>query len=193
MGQGRVNELVGLFRLADQSTLYHDEGFDAEFSALCRSSLKERRAVMAFQVTRVLNLSHGIGIMGGMRLEKKGLYLKRFALRDNALRPLSAAISVLALLKGLETPATPQRIREILWRREMNVDMAERLLQAWHALHELRLTYERDVQPDWSDEAPLHLNIKEMPDSEKNMLRESLETVAAIQRHVGQTFSGMAE
>lgn len=191
--QGRVNELVDLFRLADQSTLYHDEGFDSEFNVLYRSLLKEHRSAMAFQVTRVLNLSHGIGIMGGMRLEKKGPFRGQFALYDNALRPLSAAIVVLALIKGLETISTPQRIREILWRRELNVDMAERLLQAWHALHELRLTREHDVQPDWSNEAPLHLNVEVMLDSEQVLLRESLETVGAIQRHVGLTFSGMEE
>ena len=189
--RGRVNELVDLFRLADQSTLYHDEGFDVEFKELYRSLLKERRAAMAFLVTRVLNLSHGIGIMGGMRFVKRGPFRGRFALRDNALQPLSAAICALALLKDLETPSTPQRIREILWRRELNVDMAERLLQAWHALHELRLTLERDVQPDWSSEAPLHLNVAEMQDSEQDLLREALETVGAIQRHVGLTFSDM--
>jgi len=71
--------------------------------------------------------------------------------------------------------------------------MAERLLQAWHTLHEVRLSRERDLQPDWSNRAPLYLNIEEMPDSDQDALRESLETVGAIQRHVGQTFSGMEE
>jgi signal-transduction protein with cAMP-binding, CBS, and nucleotidyltransferase domain len=193
LDQGIVPELIDLFRLADQSTLCHDEGFKPEFTVMCRSLLKERRSSMAFQVRRVLNLSHGIGIMGGLRFEKKGPYRGRFALHDNALQPLSDAISVLAQLKGLEEPSTPQRIREILWQRELNVDMAERLLQAWHALHELRLTRERDAQPGWSNEAPLYVNVEELHDDEQNLLRESLETVGALQRHVGLTFSGMEE
>jgi signal-transduction protein with cAMP-binding, CBS, and nucleotidyltransferase domain len=71
--------------------------------------------------------------------------------------------------------------------------MAERLLQAWHALHELRLTRERDAQPGWSNEAPLYVNVEELHDDEQNLLRESLETVGALQRHVGLTFSGMEE
>lgn len=191
LDQDLVDDLIDLFRLVDQSTLYRDEGFDPEIGVLCRSALKERRSAMAFQVARVGNLSHGIGIMGGMRFEKKGPYRGQFALRDNAMQPLSAALCTLALLKGLETPSTSQRIREILWRRELNVDMAERLLQAWHALHEMRLTRERDVQPDWSNDAPFHLNIDEMHVSQQNLLRESLETVGAILRHVGLTFSGM--
>ena len=193
LDQGRVNGVADLFKLIDQSVLYHDEGFVPEFSGLCRSVLKERRSATAFQVTCVRNLPHGIGIMGGMRFEKKGPYRGLFALREHALQPLSAAIGIIALLRNLEATSTPQRIREILWKRELNVDMAERLLQAWHALHEVRLTREQDVQPDWSNEAPLHLNVDEMHDSEQTLLRESLEAVGAIQRHVGLTFSGMEE
>jgi signal-transduction protein with cAMP-binding, CBS, and nucleotidyltransferase domain len=193
LDQGSTNDLTDLFRLADQSVLNCDDGFTPEFSVLCRAALKEHRAAMAFQVTRVLNLSHGIGIIGGMRFVKKGPYRGLFALYENALQPLSAAISVLAQLKSLETPTTPQRIREILWRRDLNVDMAERLLQAWHTLHELRLFRERDEQPDWSNRSSRYLNVEEMPDSEQNSLRESLETVGTIQRHIGQIFSGMEE
>jgi CBS domain-containing protein len=189
--QGQVDELIDLFRLADQSTLYHDDGFDPEISTLCRSALKENRLAMAFQIARIGNLSHGIGIMGGMRFERKGPYRGLFALRDHGMQPLSAAIGALALLKGLATPATPQRIREVLWRRELNVDMAERLLLAWHTLHELRLTRERDAHPDWSNEAPFHLNVEELSDRGQDLLRDALETVGTIQRHVGQTFSGM--
>jgi signal-transduction protein with cAMP-binding, CBS, and nucleotidyltransferase domain len=191
LDHNQTDELIDLFRLADQLTLYNDVGFNSEISSLCRSALSRNRSAMAFQVTRVNNLSHGIGIMGGMRFEKKGAYRGQFALRDHGMQPLSAAVCTLALLKGLEMFSTPQRIREILWRRELNVDMAERLLQAWHTLHELRLTRERDVHPDWSNEAPFYLNIEEMRDSQQESLRESLETVGAIQRHVGMTFSGM--
>ncbi|MDA8430118.1 MAG: DUF294 nucleotidyltransferase-like domain-containing protein [Geobacteraceae bacterium] len=191
--QGQMDDLIDLCRLADQSELYCDGGVAVEFAPLCRSLLKECQSAMAFQVTRVCNLSHGIGMMGGLRLKKNGPYRGQFALRDNALQPLSAAVSVLALLKGLETSSTPERIREILSRHELDVDTAERLLQAWHALHELRLTREYDLQPDWSNEAPLHLNVGALPDSDQRLLRESLEAVGAIQRLVGQTFSSMED
>ena len=187
--QSVADELIDFFRLADQATLYCDEGFDPEFSMACRTLFREHRAAMAFQVARVRNLSHGISIIGGMRFEKYGPHRGCFALLDNALQPLSAAVSLLSLLKDLEASSTPQRIREVLWRRELNVDMAERLLLAWHTLHELRLTREGAVHPDWSNDAPLHLNVEEMSDSDQNLLRESLETVGALQRHLGLTFN----
>jgi hypothetical protein len=35
--------------------------------------------------------------------------------------------------------------------------------------------------------------VEELQDGEQKFLRESLETVGALQRHVGLTFSGMEE
>ena len=144
-------------------------------------------------VSRVVALSNGIGMMGGLRFEKSGPFRGQFALLENALQPLSASVSALGLLKRLETMTTPRRVRELLWRRELNVDMSERLLQAWHTLHELRLIREREVQPDWANAAPLHLDIEEMTAAEQESLRESLEAVGNIQRHVGLNFSGVGE
>jgi CBS domain-containing protein len=193
LDQGEVNDLIDFFRLVDQIILYQDPDFDADLPRLFQMLLKKHRTAMAFQVTRVLSLSHGIGIMGGMRFEKKGAHRGKFALLDNALQPLSAAMASLALLKKIDSAATPQRIREVLWKRELNVDMAERLLQAWHTLHELRLIRERDVHPDWLNEDSLYLEIDDLSDSEQALLRESLDTVGALQRHIGLTFSGMEE
>ncbi len=191
LDQGEFDDLIDFFRLSDQSLLYQDEGFDDDFFQLFVSHLKKYRAAMDFLVTRVQGLSHGIGILGGMRFEKKGPYRGRFALLDNGLHPLSAAISALALIKNLSAASTPQRIREVLWKRKLNVDMAERLLHAWHALHELRLLREAGKHPVWSDEGALHLEIDDLSDSEQATLRESLETVGVIQRHVGLTYNSM--
>jgi signal-transduction protein with cAMP-binding, CBS, and nucleotidyltransferase domain len=189
--QGRVDEFIDIFRLADQSTLFCDEGFTHEFYRLGRILLTDHRSAMASLVSRVRNISHGIGIMGGLRFEKNGPYRGLFALRDNALQPLSASVCAFALLSGLETRTTAQRIREILMKGELSVDMAERLLHAWHTLHELRLVRESNVQPDWSSEAILYLDIDEMKVDEQNLLRETLETVGMIQRHLAVTYSGM--
>jgi signal-transduction protein with cAMP-binding, CBS, and nucleotidyltransferase domain len=49
------------------------------------------------------------------------------------------------------------------------------------------------VHPDWANAAPLHLNIEQMSDSEQEVLRESLEAVGNIQRHVGLNFSSIGE
>jgi signal-transduction protein with cAMP-binding, CBS, and nucleotidyltransferase domain len=193
MERGKFKEVVEMLRLADQTQLHGDEDAGSRFRQLSFSALATSPVAVKNLVSRVVALSNGIGMMGGLRFEKSGPNRGRFDLLENALLPLSASVSALALLKRLETLTAPLRVRELLWRRDLNVDMAERLLQAWHALHELRLTRESCLQPDWTNESSLYVNIEEMHDSEQNLLRGSLETVGAIQRHVGLTFSGMEE
>lgn len=193
LGRGIVNEVIEILRLADQTQLDGSGETGSGFRQLSLAALSARPVAVSNLVSRVVALSNGIGIMGGLRLEKRGPYRGLFALLDNALLPLSASVSALSLLKKLETASTPRRVRELLWRRELNVDMAERLLQAWHMLHELRLLREREVLPDWLNASPLYLNIDLMNVAEQETLRESLEAVGNIQRHVGLNFSGAGE
>ena len=188
--RGKSSELIELLRLADQSQLDGDADIGSGFRQFSISALADSPAAVNILVSRVVALSNGIGMMGGLRFEKRGSYRGQFALLDNAMKPLSASLSALSLLKRLESMATPLRVRELLWRRDLNVDMAERLLQAWHTLHELRLIREREVQPDWPNASPLYLNIEQMNVAEQEALRESLEAVGNIQRHVGLNFSG---
>jgi signal-transduction protein with cAMP-binding, CBS, and nucleotidyltransferase domain len=189
--QGRPEELIDLFRLVDQTVLVSAGEIDEEFSRSSHLAMQNSRLAVSMYVTRVMGLSHGIGIMGGFRLEKSGPYRGRFAFLENGLLPLSSAVSAFSLLKGLDSMTTPRRIREGLQRRELNVDLSERLLLAWHNLGELRLERERSVHPDWSNKAPLHLELDLLNDVERESLRISLESVAIAQRHVGTIFNGM--
>jgi CBS domain-containing protein len=191
--RGKSSEVIEILRLTDQTLLDGSSGLGSGFRQLSMSALAASPLAANNLVSRVVSLSNGIGMMGGLRLDRSGPYRGRFALLENALQPLSASLSALGLLRQLDSLATPPRIRELLWRRELNVDMAERLLQAWHTLHELRLIREREVQPDWSNVSPLHLDIDQMDVPEQEALRESLEAIGTIQRHVGLNFSGAGE
>jgi signal-transduction protein with cAMP-binding, CBS, and nucleotidyltransferase domain len=193
LARGKSSEIVEMLRLADQTQLDGAGELGAAFRQLALAALAASPVAVKNIVSRVVALSNGIGMMGGLRFEKSGPYRGRFALLENALQPLSASVSALGLVKQLEAMSTPARVRELLWRRELNVDMAERLLQAWHMLHELRLVREREVQPEWPNRAPLHVDIEQMDAVDQEALRESLEAVGNIQRHVGLTFSGVGE
>jgi len=191
--RGRSADVIELLCLTDQTLLDGTSDLGAGFRQLSLSVLGASPLAVNNLVSRAVSLSNGIGMMGGLRFERGGPYRGRFDLLDNALKPLSASVAALGLLKHLDSAATPRRIRELLWRRDLNVDMAERLLQAWHTIHELRLTREREVLPDWSDASPLHLDIEQMDVPGQEALRESLEAVGTIQRHVGLNFSGAGE
>jgi len=191
--RGNVSEVGEILRLADQTQLDGAEEPGASFRQLSLAALAASPVAVTKLVSRVAVLSNGIGMMGGLRFEKSGPYRGLFALSENALQPLSASLSALGLLKSLDAMATPRRVRELLWRRELNVDMAERLLQAWHMLNELRLVLEQEVHPDWASEAPLYLDIEKMGAAEQETLRESLAAVGKIQRHVALNFSSAGE
>jgi signal-transduction protein with cAMP-binding, CBS, and nucleotidyltransferase domain len=193
LGSGTFSEIIEILRLTDQTQLDGAADIGSGFRQLSLAALAASPVARTNLVSRVVALSNGIGMMGGLRFEKGGPYRGQFALLDNALQPLSAALSALSLLKRLETAAIPRRIRELLWRRDLNVDMAERLLQAWHMLHELCLIREQEVQPDWANTAPLYLNIDQMNVTEQEALREALEAIGTIQRHVGLNFSDSGE
>lgn len=191
--RGKFSEVCELLHLADQSQLDGVGETGAAFRQRSLALLAASPVALKSLVSRVAEFSNGIGMMGGLRFKKSGPYRGQFALLENALQPLAAALAALGLLKHLETMAAPSRVRELLWRRELNVDMAERLLQTWHMLNELRLLREREVHPDWASGAPLYLDIDQMTVEGQEALRESLEAVGTIQRHIGLNFSGVGE
>jgi len=189
--RGEFSEVVEILRLADQTQLDGAGEAGPVFRQRSLATLAASPLAMNNLVSRVVSLSNGIGMMGGLRFEKTGPFRGQFALLENALQPLSASMSAFGLLKQLEATPTPQRVRELLWRSELSVDMAERLLQAWHGLHERRLLGERDVHPDWRNGAPLHLDIEQMSMAEQEALRELLEAIGSVQHHLGLNFSGL--
>jgi len=186
-------ELIDLLRLADQAPLFFAGRPAEEFNDICLPLLRNSRTTLAFLVTRILGLSNGLGIMGGLRLERSGPHRGQFALLDHALLPLTASITALSLMMGGIAVGTPQRIRELLAGRKLNVEQAERLLDAWHTLNELRLAHERDLFPNWDEHASIYLDPESLSDADRERFREVLEIVAVLQRHVAIVFSEFEE
>jgi len=191
--RGKPAEMTNLLRVVDQAALFPNEGLEDEFSALCMSQLQKNRATLAFLVTRVQGLSNGLGMMGGLRLEKFGPYRGLFALFDHALLPLAASVASLTLIHGGNAVGTRQRILDLLFRQELNVETAEHILQAWYGLQELRIARERHLFPSLNERDSLYFDVEALADAEMEQLRETLETVATLQRHVTITFSGWVE
>lgn len=191
--QGDADELTMLLRLGDQAVLHDEQGLGADFRHACLECLAESRGAMRSQVSRLKSLSRGLGLMGGIRLERSGPCRGLFRLLDHALLPLSAAVSALSPMCGVIAGDTPGRIRELLEKGWLNVEMAERLLEAWHLFNELRLAQEAAKQPEWSSQDALCLDALALSEAEQDQIRRGLETVVALQRHVTITFSGWEE
>ncbi|HEX9080600.1 MAG TPA: putative nucleotidyltransferase substrate binding domain-containing protein [Desulfuromonadaceae bacterium] len=187
--EGESAELVDLLRLADQTVLFSADGLEGDFRDLCMALLHKSRPTLAFLVARVLGLSNGVGLMGGLRLERSGPHRGLFALFDHALLPLTASVTALSLITGGTSVGTPQRIRELLAGRKLDVELAERVLEAWHTLNEFRLAHEGNLFPDTGGRVSLYFDPDALPDADMERFREALETVGLIQRHVSLTFS----
>jgi len=191
--QDRQRALVELLRLADHEALLPIPELEEEFRALVLVRLQQSRRALGDLVARVLDLPNGLGVMGGWRLEKSGPYRGLFRLFEHALLPLSAAVAALALINRVDAVDLPRRIRALLGRRALDVDTAERLLQSWHILNELRLRREHESLPGRAREAALYLDVTVLDEETRRALREALETIDTTHRLVSAAYSETGE
>jgi signal-transduction protein with cAMP-binding, CBS, and nucleotidyltransferase domain len=183
-------DLINVLRLADSSILTPDEELGQNLKEMVFSTLKKDRPAQANLVERMESLSNGLGIMGRLKLEKSGAGRGLFRLLDHGLLPLSSALSALALIKESPAIGSCDRILDLLNRREVDVDLAEKMLDAWYTLHELRLRHEQALRVTEHSEQSLFLNPGELSAEQRQSLKTALTAVASIQRHVAIIFSG---
>lgn len=187
-------ELIDLCRLVDQYPLYPDEGGSGrELKEISSAALRGSHAAVANLIERMTSLSNGLGLMGGFKLERSGSERGLFRLLYHGLLPLSASLSALALIKESPAVGSCERIHDLLKRRELDVELAERMLATWHTIHGLRLKLEQSFHIDGHTNPSLCLNPNELTGEQKQSLKDALESVAIIQRHVDIIFSGMGE
>ena len=191
--RGNAKELIELLRLADQSALYQDADLWAGFRADCLELLGGSFSAMNNLVVRLNKIPGGIGLMGGVRLERSGAYRGLFRLLDHALLPLSVCITSLSLLKGIEEIGTPQRIRGLLAKGALDVETAERALEAWHLFNRLHLSAEAGLQPEWGRQTALYLDVLALSEADQGELRSCLEATAMLQRYVGIAYNRWEE
>ncbi|GFE60190.1 putative nucleotidyltransferase substrate binding domain-containing protein [Geobacter sp. AOG2] len=193
LARGKRRELVELLRWADHEALLQTPAMEGEFRALVLSQLQQSRRAIGDLVSRLLDLSNGLGIMGGWRLERGGPYSGLFRLFEHGLLPLSATVTALALINRVDAVEIPQRIRALLVHRALDVDAAERLLQSWHTLNELRLMREREMFPGRDSAAAMYLDVAALDEKTRLMLREALETIDNVQRRVSAAYRVVEE
>ena len=106
---------------------------------------------------------------------------------------MTAAVDALALLKGVTEAGTSERIRALLKRGMLNVEMSERLLESWHLFNEMRLEQEAAMQPEWGKQNVLCIDTENWGIDTFEHFKECLETVSMLHRQVGIAFSACLE
>lgn len=188
-----VEASIDLYRLVDQYPLYFVKEHAGELKQMSSNALGGNRPAVTNVITRMASLSNGLGFMGRLKRERSGSRRGMFRLLDHGLLPFSVALSTLALIKESPAIGTCERIRDLLRRRELDVELAERMLATWHTLNDLRLWLERSFHINGQYGRTLFLNPDELTADRRQMLKDALESIALIQRHVENTFSGMGE
>lgn len=189
----KTDGFINVLRLTDLFFLTPPEGVAQELKELTVTTLRESRTAQANLIERMESLSNGLGMMGRLKLERNGAERGLFRLLDHGLLPLSSALSALALIKGSSAVSSCDRILDLLKRRELDVELAEKMLETWHSLHELRLSREQVFGIVKHSEASLFLNPGQLTIEQRHSLKTALTSVATIQRHVAIIFSGMGE
>lgn len=186
-------DLINVLRLADQYPLTPDAEIARKLKEVTTATLKGSRSAQANLIGRMESLSNGLGVMGGLKLERSGAGRGLFRLLDHGLLPLSSAFSALALIKGSSASGSCDRVFDLLKRNELDVDLAEKMLETWHTLHELRLRREREFSIFDHTGLTLLMNPAQLGSEQLHAFKTALTSVAAIQRHVAILFSGMGE
>ena len=186
-----AEEPIYLFRLVDLYPLNLGDDYARVLKETSSAALLGSRSALTDLIDRMLSLSNGLGIMGRLKLERKGSNYGKFRLQDHGLQPFSVSLSALSLIKEVAAVSSCERILELLRRHELDVEMAERMLGTWHKLHHLRLCREQSFHTGDLIDGSLFLDPNEMTDEQKQSLKDTLESVAIIQRHVEITFSGI--
>lgn len=184
-------ELIHLSRLADQYPLHPADLFAVGLKKISCAALNGNRPALTHLMARMASLSNGIGLMGRLKLERSGSERGMFRLLEHGLLPYSAALSALALITGSEAVSSCDRVYDLLKRRELDVELAERMLTTWYSLHDLRLQREQTFHRDEHAAQALCLDPDELTVEQRQLLKRTLESVAIIQRHVEIIFSGM--
>jgi signal-transduction protein with cAMP-binding, CBS, and nucleotidyltransferase domain len=191
LGNPTPDGLINILRLADQYPLCTDVEVAQELKEMTVATLRKNRPAQANLIERMESLSNGLGMMGRLKLEQSGAGRGLFRLLDHGLLPLSAALSALALIKGNRTVSSPDRVLALLKQRELDVDLAEKMLRTWHTLHELRLRREQGFSIVDHTAQTLLLNPAQLSLDQRLSLKAALASVADIQRHVGIIFARM--
>ena len=182
-GQHEVDELGVLTELADLSLVAGDETLAGEMLNLVRGMLEFHQGALRTLARNVSEMHTGLDFFGRLRLEKSGPNRGLFDLEQYALEPLVSNVRVLALKYGVTATGTIDRIKEVMERGPMTVELAERLLLGFHVLMSLKIRNEGAAR------GKAYLDPEQLSDREERLLKDSLDALVNLQRLVYQVFT----
>jgi CBS domain-containing protein len=128
----------------------------------------------------ISDISTGLDFFGRLKVEKSGRYRGRFNLEQYALNPLVTNIRMLAIDCGLAETGTIDRIKKLQGSGRLSVELAERLLHAYHDFTRLKLL--NQVRTSCENVAACYIDPHDLSQDEDQRLRNSLESVSDLEK-----------
>lgn len=178
------------WRLESMADLFFVAGFEPlaeQALTAAAAALREQRGRDPFfqLARRVINLPLALGHFGRWRLERGGEHQGEIDIEKLGLSPLVHLVRILALQAEVHEGGTLERVRQLLYRGALDVELAERLLKALQCLMQLRI--ESEIR---SEERGGFANPEEFSMELDGRLRAALEAVLNLQKIAYQKLVG---
>ena len=173
-----------LARLADLRAICGDDGLAGELTGIVRDVLARQRdsGFLAQLARKVAGKPVALGFFGGFRTEKSGEQRKKVNLDLYAIAPLVMNVRMLAVRYGIEETGTIGRIKELLDRGHINVELADRLLKAYHEFIKQKITLETGHEGRGKNDC--FLDPENLAKEDEQRLKNGLEAVLSLQKIV---------
>ncbi|WP_243372563.1 putative nucleotidyltransferase substrate binding domain-containing protein [Geotalea sp. SG265] len=183
----KVGETLAL--LGDLRGVAGDKTLMAGMKSVAAEALSQtqEKDIFAQAVRKLSSLPVALGMFGTLKTLRSGEHRGRFKLHEAALHPLMINVRILAVHHGLQETGTIGRIKGLVDGGHLAVDLADRLLRAYHLLAGCRIRH-AIVMDDWAAQE-FYLNPDELGEEDAYQFKGALEAVVNLQKLVYQLFS----
>lgn len=172
-------DLEWLVRLADLRLVAGDPSLAADMVNLVRAVLSFQIDPLRELARRTAMMQSGFDFFGRLRVER-GM----FNLAHYGIGPLVANVRIMTVRFDIQETGTTERIRGLLYQGRIDVELAERLLRAWHCF------CRHAVQGDITGRNGILIDTEGFGDDAEHELHTSLEAVGSLQKIVYSSISG---
>lgn len=172
-------DLEWLVRLADLRLVAGDPSLAADMVNMVRAALTAQLDPLREIARRTAMMQSGFDFFGRLRQEK-GM----FNLALYGIGPLVANVRIMTVRFDIQETATVERIRGLLYQGRIDVELAERLLRAWHCF------CRHAVKGEVAGENGILIDAEGFGDEAEYELHSSLEAVGSLQKIVYSSVSG---
>ncbi len=175
-----------LVRLADLRKVHGDESLASALIGAVSGALQQQRPLLGKLAKGIANMPLSLGFLGGFKVERAGAHRGEINLHTFAQLPLLANVRILAIGYGIAETNTIARVKMLLDGGHLDVDLADRLLRAWHEITRQKVLLEVAGKGGGEE---YFVNPEQLTEEVVESLKSSLEALSNLQRIVYGSFA----